>query len=152
MFCIFCPNLVVLASIGVELWWWLAQNGVKFYFKVQSDLEGQSQSTPKTTGILTKVFYISGPNLVILAEQVRSYRTDKPRVLRRMDGRKDGRTHRQAQATTKPKGQNWPWIEIHWCDNFNWNIKIKLGDYRCHKYICQIQHCWLSARLVTPVR
>ena len=44
-----------------------AQNGVHFYFEVKFDLEGQGQSPPKTTGILTKVFYTYGPNLVILA-------------------------------------------------------------------------------------
>ena len=31
-------------------------------------LEGRDQSSHKTIGKLTKVFYISGPNLVILAE------------------------------------------------------------------------------------
>ena len=31
-------------------------------------LEGQGQSPPKTIEIWTKVFYIYGPNLVILAE------------------------------------------------------------------------------------
>ena len=51
-------------------WWFIsrkAQNGVNFDFEVKFDLEGQSQSPPKTIGILTKVFYIYGPNLVILA-------------------------------------------------------------------------------------
>ena len=38
-----------------------------FYFEVKFDLEGQSQSPPKTIGILTKVFYTYGANLVILA-------------------------------------------------------------------------------------
>ena len=36
-------------------------------FQVKFDLEGQVQSTPKTTGILTNVFSTSGSNLVILA-------------------------------------------------------------------------------------
>ena len=51
--------------------WWLchaqAQNGVNFDFVVQFDLEGDDQSSHKTKGILTKVFYLSGPNFVILA-------------------------------------------------------------------------------------
>ena len=42
------------------------QNGVNFDFEVQFDLEGQGQSPPKTKGILTKVFYTYGTNLVIL--------------------------------------------------------------------------------------
>ena len=46
---------------------WKAHNGVNFDFGVQFDLEGQGQSPFKTIGILTKVFYTYGPNLVILA-------------------------------------------------------------------------------------
>ena len=41
--------------------------GVNFYFEVKFDLDGQGQSPPKTVGVLTKVFYIYGPYLVILA-------------------------------------------------------------------------------------
>ena len=50
-----------------------AHNGVNFDFEVKFDLEGQSplegqgQSPPKTIEILNKVFYIYGPNLMILA-------------------------------------------------------------------------------------
>ena len=62
------PNLVVLARTGDELSHGQAQNGENFDFEVKFDLEGQGQSLPKTIGILTKVFYIYGPNLVILAE------------------------------------------------------------------------------------
>ena len=65
--CIFVPNLEIVTSIGGELWHGQAQNGVNFEFEVKFDLEGQGQSPPKTIGILTKVFYIYGPNLVILA-------------------------------------------------------------------------------------
>ena len=45
---------------------WTIQNGVNFDFCVKFDHEGQGQSPHNTTGILTKVFYTSGPNLVIL--------------------------------------------------------------------------------------
>ena len=65
VFCTSGPNLVVLACTGDELSRGKAQNGVNFDFEVKFDLE--SQSPPKTIGILTKVFYIYGPNLVILA-------------------------------------------------------------------------------------
>ena len=68
VFCTSGPNFVVLASTGDELSRGQAQNGVNFDFEVKFDLEGQGQSPPKTIGILTKVFYIYGPNLVILAE------------------------------------------------------------------------------------
>ena len=61
------PNLVVLAQTGNELSHGQAQNGVNFEFEVKFDLEGQGQSPPKTIGILTKVFYMLGPNLAILA-------------------------------------------------------------------------------------
>ena len=58
---------MVLAWTGDELLCRQAQNGVTFDFEVKFDLEGQGQSHPKTIGILTKVFYTYGPNLVILA-------------------------------------------------------------------------------------
>ena len=67
VFCTPGPNLVVLAWTGDELSLGQAQNGVNFYFEVKFDFEGQGQSPPKTTMILTKVFYTYGPNLVILA-------------------------------------------------------------------------------------
>ena len=41
--------------------------GVNFDFEVKFDLKGQGQSPRKTIGVLTKVFYTCGPNLVILA-------------------------------------------------------------------------------------
>ena len=44
-----------------------AQNGANFDIEVKFDLESQSQPPPKTIGILTKVFYTDGLNLVILA-------------------------------------------------------------------------------------
>ena len=68
VFCTSGPNFVVLAWTGDELSREQAQNEVNFYFEVKFDLEGQGQSPHKTRGILTKVFYIYGPNLVILAE------------------------------------------------------------------------------------
>ena len=58
---------MILAWTGDELSCREAQNGVTFDFEVEFDLEGQCQSPPKTIGILTKVFYPYGPNLVILA-------------------------------------------------------------------------------------
>ena len=67
VFSTFGSNLVALAWTGDELSRGQAQNEVNFDFEVKFDLEGQSQSPPKTTGILTKVFYISVSNLVILA-------------------------------------------------------------------------------------
>ena len=103
VFCTSGPNFMVLTWTGDELLLGQAQNGVNFDFEVKFHLEGQGQSPPKTIGILTKVFYIYGPNLVILAEtgpelsrgQTKGWRTHTD-------------THRQTQATTIPEGQNWP--------------------------------------------
>ena len=87
------PNLVALAWTGDELSRRQAQNGVNFDFEVKFDLEGQGQSPPKTIGILTKVFYIYGPNLVILAETGHELSRGQAR-----DWRSDGRTHTQTDA------------------------------------------------------
>ena len=65
--CIFVPNLEIVTPIDGELWYGQDQNGVNFDFEVKFDLKGHGQSTPKTIGILTEVFYTYGPNLVILA-------------------------------------------------------------------------------------
>ena len=101
--CIFFPNLEIVTSIGGELWHGQAHNGVHFDFGVQFDLEGQDQSSHKTIGILTKVFYISGPNLVILAETVMNYRADKLMI----DGHTDTHTHTHTHTgndnTRRPK-------------------------------------------------
>ena len=66
VFCNSGPNLVIPACMGDELGCRQAQNGVNFDFEVKFDLEGKGHLPPKTTAILTKVFYTSGPNLVIL--------------------------------------------------------------------------------------
>ena len=87
------PNLVALAWTGDELSRGQAQNGVNFDFEVKFDLEGQGQSPPKTIGILTKVFYIYGPNLVILADTGHELSRGQAR-----DWRTDGHTHRQTDA------------------------------------------------------
>ena len=106
VFCTFGPNLVILAWTGDDLSCRQAQNGVTFDFEVKFDLEGQCQSPPKTIGILTKVFYTYGPNLVILAwtgdELLRGQASDY-----RIHGRTDWRTDTQTDAgndnTRRPK-------------------------------------------------
>ena len=83
---------MILPWTGEELSCGQAQNGVNFDFEVKFALEGQDQSPPKTIGILTKVFYTYGPNLVILAETGdKSYRVNKHVIT----AHTDGRTHRQ---------------------------------------------------------
>ena len=67
------PNLVILAWIGDKLSCRLAENELTFDFQINFDLEGQGPSPPphpinkKIIGILTEVFCISDPNLLILA-------------------------------------------------------------------------------------
>ena len=61
------PNSVVLAWTDDELSRGQAQNGVNFDFEGKFGLEGIGQSPRKTIGTLTKVSYIYGSNLVILA-------------------------------------------------------------------------------------
>ena len=99
----FFSNLQIVTSNGSgELWHGQAQNRVNFDFGVQFDLEGHDQSSHKTIGILTKVFYISGPNLVILAE-----RGDELSRGQARDWRTDGHTHTHTDAgddnTPRPK-------------------------------------------------
>ena len=86
-------NLVALAWTGDELSHGQAQNGVNFDFEVKFDLEGQGQSPPKTIGILTKVFYIYGPNLEILADTGHELLRGQAR-----DWRTDGHTHTQTDT------------------------------------------------------
>ena len=78
---------------------------VNFDFEVKFDIEGQGQSPPKTIGILTKVFYTYGLNLVILAWTGDELSRGQTWWL--MDGLTDGLT----QATTIPEGQYWPRVK-----------------------------------------
>ena len=100
--CIWGPNLETLPSICGDLLAGEAQNGVNFDFEVQFDLEGQGQSPYKTIGILTKVFYTYGPNLVILA-----WTGDELLCGQASDYRTHGRTDTQTDAgndnTRRPK-------------------------------------------------
>ena len=102
VFCTSGPNLVILAWTGDELSCREAQKGVTFDFEVEFDLEGQGQSPPKTIGILTKVFYTYGPNLVILAwtgdELSRGQASDY-----RTHGRTDTQTDAGNDNTRRPK-------------------------------------------------
>ena len=67
VFCTPAPNLVILAWTGDELSHGQAQNEVNFDFEVKFIPWRSRSITPKTIGILIKVFYTHGPNLVILA-------------------------------------------------------------------------------------
>ena len=105
--CISGPILENLTSIGGDFSSGQAQNGVNFNFEAEFNLEAHGQSPHKTIGILTKVFYISGPNLVILAEMVDELSSGQVH-----DWQTDTRTHTHTQATTIPEGQNWPRVKM----------------------------------------
>ena len=100
VFCTFGPNLVILAWTGDKLSCRQAQNGVTSDFEVKFDLEGQGQSPLKTIGILSKVFYAYGPNLVILA-----WKGDEISRGQARDWRTDGHTQTDAgnDNTRRPK-------------------------------------------------
>ena len=103
------PNLVALARTGDELSRRQTQNGVNFDFEVKFDLEGQGQSPPKTIGILTKVFYIYGPNLVILAETGHELSRGQAR-----DWRTDGHTHTDRRRQRQyPKANTGLGLKLH---------------------------------------
>ena len=86
--------------MGDELSRRQAQNGVNFDFEVKFDLEGQGQSPPKTIGILTKVFYTYGPNLVILAWT--GDELSRGQTWWRTDGLTDGPTDAGNDNTRRP--------------------------------------------------
>ena len=116
--CIIGQNLEILTSTGGGWSCEQAQNCVNFDFQVKFDLEGQGQPTPKTIGILIKLFCMSGSNLVILART-----SDK---LSRGQAR-DWRSHEQTQATTIPEGQNWPRVKTHWWKLFSYQVRVIIG-------------------------
>ena len=89
---------------------WISSKWGKFLFGVQFDLEGQGQLSYKTIGILTKLFYTSGPNLVILALM-----GDELSRGQASDYRTHGRTDTQTDTGNDkyvPEGQNWPRVKI----------------------------------------
>ena len=121
------PNLVALAWTGDELSHGQAQNGVNFDFEVKFGLEGQGQLPPKTIGILTKVFYTYGPNLVILASLNGWWviaRTSKWLPHPRTDGRTDTQTDAGNDNTRRPKlasGKNEQLlIKYNWSEYRQW--------------------------------
>ena len=93
--CMFDPNLKVVTSTGGDLLQGQTQNKVSF------DLAKQSQSIHRTTGIVTKVVGISGPNLVILAWTGDKLSRDEAR-----DRRTHTDTHTDTQTIALPEGQN----------------------------------------------
>ena len=121
VFCTSGPNLVILAWMGGELWCGQAQNGVNLDFQVKFDLEGQGRSVHKKIGILTKVFCIFGPSLVILAwtgpellrGQTRDWQTDRQTDWHTHTDAGNDNTRRPKLASGKktlpPHGFGEPW-------------------------------------------
>ena len=98
---------------SLNRWWvitWTSSKLGKFWHWGEIWHWSQDQSPNKTIGVLTKVFYTYGPNLVILAWMGDKLSYGQPhdyRTQRRIDGHKDSQT----QATTIPEGQNWHWVK-----------------------------------------
>ena len=124
----------------VELWCGQAENRVNFDFGIKCNLKVQNQSLPKTIGILTKVFCTSGPNLATL-----TWMGHKLSHGQATGCHTDGRTHthNQTQATTMPRGQNWPQvIKTHWqrmCTYMMKRVKqsrpwSSLGSHGCYVF------------------
>ena len=124
VFCISGPNLVILTWTGDALLCGQAQNGVNFYFEVKFDLESNSQSPPKSIGIITKVFYTlesnsqSPPKSIGIITKVFYkwviVRTSKWLPYTRTDGRTYTQTDAGNDNTRMPKlasGKNWPRVE-----------------------------------------
>ena len=106
-----CSSLVakcVFTLVVVCLLWWTKQPYCEIGL---SSRPWRSRSiSPKTIiRILTKVFFILCPNLVIPAGMVTSFHSDKLGV----DTHIRRHTHTQTQATTIAKGQNWPWVKLN---------------------------------------
>ena len=98
----------------------------------------------KTIGILTKVFYTYGPNLVILA-----WSGDELSRGQASDYRTHGRTHRQTQPTTIPEGLNWPRVKSGypyegW--HYKWKSKLPWLDVRMYVlFFCNSEfYCWVQ--------
>ena len=100
-------------------WWWVmawtSSKWGKFWVWSSVWLEGHDHSSHKTIEILTKVIYISGANLVILAYTVAELSWGQ--TWWRTDWRTDGQT----QAATIPEGQNWPQVKT----SHSWYQKIE---------------------------
>ena len=127
--CIFGQNLEILTSTGGEWSCEQAQNSANFDFQVKFYLEDQNQSTPKTIGILTKMFCMSGSNLVILAGT--SHKLSRGQA-------HDWRPHEQTQATTIPEGQNWPRVKIipcAWFTGYKWMLHQKLTKVHLQHHV-----------------
>ena len=95
-------TLTELRCILVQNWWWLisrtSSKWDNFLSWMQFDLKGQDQLPHKTIRTLTKVFYIYGPNFVILVWTVDELSRGQVH---------DWHRHTHTHATTTPKGQNW---------------------------------------------
>ena len=112
--CIFVPNLEIVTSIGGELWHAQAQKWGKFWLW-SSIWPWRSRSiTPQNNrdlnqGLLHLLSKFGDPSLNgwwVIA------RTSKCLPHTQTDGRTDGHTARQTQATTMPGGQNWPRVKM----------------------------------------
>ena len=114
--CIFGPNLEILSCIGCQWWHGQAQNMVFFTFKLNLTWKLRVNLPPKTTGIFTKVFGSSGPNLVTLAwtgEKLSRWQAS------------DYRTHRRTQTVAGNDNTRRPKLALgkNRMNGFSWNFQ-----------------------------
>ena len=114
----------------------------KFGFDLIFDLGGQGQSLHKTIGTLTKLFCTFDPNLVILAwtgvelscRQASDWYTESHTRTH---------THTKMQATTIPKGQNWPRVKTGQVDSTPTSqITSVISPYKFMSKVKPIGHIW----------
>ena len=156
LICIFGLILVILAGTTNELWGGQVKNEAKFDFQVKFDLEGQSQSSPKTIGTLTKVLCIFVPIFFdsSLNEWWVIVRRSPWLIHTHTDTRTHGYTDTQTQAMTIPERQNWPRVKTtnphHWfqclCDTV-YNV-IHLSDVFLSPYL--LFRILLGTMVITP--
>ena len=104
----FCSKF---ANCNFNWWWVMAWTSSKWgkFWLWSSIWPWRSRSiVPQNNRDLNQGLYISGPNLVILAET-----GDELLHGQAHDWHTDGHTDRQTQATTIPEGQNWPRVKTH---------------------------------------
>ena len=96
-------------------------------FEIKNWIEDQFQSSPKLVGICTVLKCIFVPNMEIVTliggELWHAQAQNRVNF--------DGHIDRQTQATTIPKGQNWPRVKTR-----PWWVKI-LWKYKCHSHLSQ---------------
>ena len=133
---------------NLNRWWvmvWTSSKWGQFWVWSQIWPWRSRSIAPQTVGILIKVFYTLGSNLVILG-----WTSDK---LSRGQVH-DWRPHGQTQATTIPDSQNWPqvknadsiaeWLSISWNIWIIYSLRNSTRHFGGHS-VHQCAYLWWSS-------